>query len=579
MKEFSISVFIFLFSLSLFGQNPPLLNLKYEQNYTPTYSEVIEMYRLFDSKYDNAKLIEKGPTDVGKPLHTFVINSEKEFDPKKLREQGKAVLLIENGIHPGEPAGIDASLQFADDILRNKNGMAALLKKTVVVIIPAYNIGGLLNRSAYNRANQTTPYETGFRGNAANYDLNRDFTKCDSENAKSFTKIFQEWNPDIFLDTHTTNGSDHKYSVTLIAPQPDMFPPSQAKFLRDKMLPKLYSNMKGGDYELIPYVLWMGRNPQKGIVMGQFGGRYSSGFANLFNSYGMMTENHIYKPYPDRVKSCYQFICTLAKFTSESADAIIQSRKKGFEELISIKQYPLNSELDTTKFSKIEFKGYKADNNQISKVTGLKHFDYDRSQPFIDSIPVYSSYKATEWVDVPKYYILPQAYKRVIKRLVLNKIEFTTFKNDTTIEVKVDYIDQFSNAGQPSNGHYFHSKVTTRSETQQVKYYAGDLIIPVQQKGIKYLIEMLEPKAKDSFFRWNFFDNILDRREYFSSYGFEENALKYLNEHPRFNKQFQEKRKTDKEFANNHRAQLAYIYYNTEWAEKTYKRYPVAKVF
>jgi len=228
------------------------------------------------------------------------------------------------------------------------------------------------------------------------------------------------------------------------------------------------------------------------------------------------------------------------------------------------------------KISKIDM---EEANNQISKVTGLKHFDYDRSQPFIDSIPFYSSYKVTEWVDVPKYYILPQAYKRVIKRLILNKIEFATFKNDTIIEVKVDYIDQFSNAGQPSNGHYFHSKVITRNETQQVKYYAGDLIIPVQQKGIKYLIEMLEPKAKDSFFRWNFFDNILDRREYFSSYGFEENALKYLNEHPRFNKQFQEKRKTDKEFANNHRAQLSYIYYNTEWAEKTYKRYPVAKVF
>lgn len=90
---------------------------------------------------------------------------------------------------------------------------------------------------------------------------------------------------------------------------------------------------------------------------------------------------------------------------------------------------------------------------------------------------------------------------------------------------------------------------------------------------------MFEPKATDSFFRWNFFDNVLDQREYFSSYGFEANALKYLNEHPEFKVKFDEKRKTDTEFAKNHRAQLAYIYNNTEWLEKTWKRYPVGKIF
>ena len=233
MIRFKSTLILFFIIYTVTAQNS-LINLKYEQNYTPTYSEVIEMYQLLGSKYENAKLVENGLTDVGKPLHTFIINSENEFDPVKIKAQGKAVLLINNGIHPGEPAGIDASLQFADDILRNKNGIASLLKNTVIVIIPAYNIGGLLNRSAYNRSGQTTPYETGFRGNAANLDLNRDFVKCDSENAKSFAKIFQEWDPDIFLDTHTTNGSDHQYSITLIAPQPDMFPQTQEKFLREK---------------------------------------------------------------------------------------------------------------------------------------------------------------------------------------------------------------------------------------------------------------------------------------------------------------------------------------------------------
>jgi hypothetical protein len=71
MKRIDISLFILLFSLSVFAQNPPLLHLKYEQNYTPTYSEVVEMYQLLDSKYENAKLVKNGLTDCGKPLHTI----------------------------------------------------------------------------------------------------------------------------------------------------------------------------------------------------------------------------------------------------------------------------------------------------------------------------------------------------------------------------------------------------------------------------------------------------------------------------------------------------------------------------
>ena len=577
-KKTALVLVLCAVNLFLFAQKP-LLNLKYEQNYTPTYDEIIEMYELLDAKYKNATLVENGYTDVGKPLHTFIINNEPEFNPETIKAQGKSVLLINNGIHPGEPCGIDASLEFADNILRNANNLAELLENTVIVIVPAYNIGGLLNRSAYNRSGQTTPYETGFRGNAGNLDLNRDFAKCDSENARNFNRLFTKWDPDVFLDTHTTNGSEHQYSVTLIAPSPDMFPPSQENFIREKLLPGLYSNMKKGEYELIPYVSWMYPDPKKGIMMTQETSRYSSGYASLFNCYGMMTENHVYKDYTDRVKSCYQFIEVLAKFTSANSEEIVESRNAGRKESMTAETYPINFSLDTTQFQLLEFKGYEVDNNQISPVTGLPRFGYDKTQPYTEEIPFFDVYNPTEEIKIPEYYILPQTWNRVIERLELNGIDFTRLPNDTTMAVEVYYIDEYSNAGRLNNGHYFHDKVSTTSEVQNIKYYAGDLVIPVRQKKIKYLLEQLEPKARDSFFRWNFFDQILDEREYFSSYGFEENALKYLNEHQEFKKKFEEKRQTDPEFAKNHRAQLSYIYYNSEWAEKTYKRYPVARIY
>ena len=561
------------------AQNQPLLHLKYEENYTPTYEEVIEMYGLLDKTYENAKLVEQGKTDVGKPLHLFIINNEAEFNPVKIRKQDKSVLLINNGIHPGEPEGIDASLQFADDILRNKNGMQKWLDNTVIIIIPVYNIGGDLNRSAYNRSNQTTPYETGFRGNARNLDLNRDFSKCDSENARSINKIFNEWNPDVFLDTHTTNGSDHQYSITWVTPFPDYFPPTQEKFLREKMIPQVFEMMDKGEYKLIPYVDWIFNDPLKGIQIFPDAPRYSSGYASLFNSYGMMTENHVYKDFSDRVKSVYQFMTVLAEFTSKNHKEIIQSRQKGLQETLALEKYPIDYEIDTTKYRMIDFDGYEVSDSIIDKVTGLPRFGYDRSKPFSAKIRYYDEYNISEEIKVPEYYILPQSWREVIERLQLNGVEMVPLKKDTIMQVEVDYIEEFTSPKQPYNGHYFHDKVSTRSEMQDIQYYAGDLVIPVRQNKMKYILEMLEPKAMDSFFRWNFFDSVLDQREYFSSYGFEENALKYLNEHPDFKKQLEEKRASDPEFAKNHRAQLAFIYNNTEWAEKTFKRYPVTKIF
>jgi len=566
-------------NLVLSAQNQPLLDLKYEQNYTPTYDEVIEMYQTLDAHYENTRLIEKGHTDCGKPLHIFVINDSPEFDPQKIREAGKSVLLINNGIHPGEPAGIDASLQFADDLLRDKKTAQQLLQKTAIVIVTVYNIGGHLHRSAFNRANQTTPIETGFRGNAANLDLNRDFTKCDSENAKSFTRIFHEWNPEVFLDTHTTNGSDHQYSITLVGPQPDRFPPTQEKFIREKMLPSLYKEMSNGEYEMIPYVNWVHNDPKLGIQMMEEFPRYSSGFAGLFHSYGMMTENHVYKNYADRVKSCNQFIWKLTEFTAENSEEIISTRKQGVAESVDAEKYPLSYEPDTTQFSEMEFKGYEVDEKQISKITRLERFGYDRNKPYTAKIKFFDVYNPAETINVPEYYILPQAWNEVAERMELNSVEFYRLKTDTTLEVQLDYIENFSSPERPYNGHYFHSKVETRSEVQIIRYFAGDYIIPTRQDKIRYIIEMLEPKAADSFFRWNFFDSILDNREYFSSYGFEENALKYLEEHPEFKKEFQKKQRTDVEFAKNHRNQLAWIYDNTEWSEETARRYPVGRIF
>ena len=144
-----------------------------------------------DAYFETIHMQEMGLTDSGKPLHIIIYSSDKDFS----FTSDKTKILINNGIHPGEPDGIDASMSLIRDLALNKIKTS---RNTQIIVIPVYNIGGMLNRNSSSRANQNGPEAYGFRGNARNFDLNRDFIKSDTRNAKSFQQIFHLIQPDIF---------------------------------------------------------------------------------------------------------------------------------------------------------------------------------------------------------------------------------------------------------------------------------------------------------------------------------------------------------------------------------------------
>lgn len=554
-----------------------LLNLKYEEDYTPTYYEIIEMYSLLSETYPIAELREYGLTDSGKPLHLFIIDKDRDFNPEDARLKDKQIVLINNGIHPGEPCGIDASLKYADDLLRNLDGMQSLLDNTIVCIVPVYNVGGCLYRSHFHRTNQPGPYESGYRGNSKNLDLNRDFVKMDTENAKSFANIFRTWRPHVFLDTHTTNGSDHQYCITIIPSQHNSMQQDLGDFFSQEMIPELYEKMKSTPYELIPYVMYTNRNPESGITNYVQSPKYSTGYAQLFNSLSFMTENHCYKPYPDRVKSAYHFITSLLDYTSENGDIIREKRELADEKIKTQKIFPLSYEVDTSKFEMIEFKGY---GRGISKglLTDEEFPDYDHAKPFTKMVPYYDNFKHVITVQKPAYYVLPQAWSEVVERLKINKVKMYRLNKDIKLPVNAYYIENHKWANRVDNGHHYHSEFDTRVEGIEIDYYVGDYIIPVNQDCNQLIVNQLEPLGTDSYFRWNFFDNIFENREWFYPHPvLEAKMVAYLEKHPEFRKDLDQAIADNPEMSNSRFAQMRFIYENV-WANKWVNRYPVTRI-
>lgn len=544
------------------------------QNQTPTYAEIRDFYRNLDLTYDIVNTEDFGMTDSGHPLQIVVIDKDRMVSPKQIREAGKAILFINNGIHPGEPDGIDATMLLAREITE-KN--PAWLNKISLVIIPVYNIDGCINRSGTSRANQNGPEAYGFRANAKNLDLNRDFIKCDSKNALSFNEFFNLWDPDVMIDTHTSNGADYQYTMTLISTQKDKLHPLLGTFMSKKMLPSLYAKMDEKGWEMIPYVN-SESIPDKGIYGFMDSPRYSSGYAGLHHTISFMPETHMLKPYRDRVLSTKAFIESTIEFLDQNAKELLQIRKEVFNLVKTQDKFHLTYSLDKKKPDSLTFKGYTA----AYKPSEVSHHDrlyYDRSKPWQKKIPYYDHFDPALTVTKPKAYLIPQAYDQVLRRLHLNGVKTETIKADTVLDVEVYKIEKYETTKTPYEGHYLHHQTEILVSKKKVQFYKGDYIIFTDQKANRYLVEVLEPQAPDSYFNWNFFDGILSQKEYFSDYVFEDLAAQILSDSPTVQAELDKKRTENQKFAQSAAQQLDFVYRSSPYYEPTHMVYPVMRLY
>jgi hypothetical protein len=571
MKTFLLAVSAcFAFGIARAQLTP--FELSKDKNYTATYPEVISYYKKLAQANPQMKLINYGMTDIGKPLTLVVLSRDKVFDPAMIRKQNKRVLLINNGIHPGEPEGIDASMMLARDLLK-KN---ALPKNVVICMVALYNIDGSLNRGK-SRINQNGPGSYGFRGNSRNLDLNRDFIKADSRNTIALETIINTWNPEIFLDNHTSNGADYQYVMTLIETQKDKQNPILADYTSKTLSPELYKRMKASGFEMTPYVESEDESPDNGIVSFLETPRFATGYTSQHNIISYITETHMLKEFSKRVWATYYFMQALIDINERDAQKIGEVKAKADEQVKNQKTFALAWELDQNNVDSITFKGYAA-MHKTSEVSGFERLYYARSKPYTKTIKYYDNYVVSATADKPVAYIIPQAWGKIIDLYKLNKVAMRPLAHDTTIDVEMYYIADYKTGTRPYEGHYLHTGVKLTPANMKVKFFEGDYVVYTNQHLNRFIVETLEPQGVDSYFAWNFFDSILGSKEGYSHYVYEDIAAEQLKKDPALRQKLDEEKAKDPALAKSGSAQLNFVYRNSPYFEKTYLRYPVARL-
>jgi hypothetical protein len=540
-------------------------------NQTATYKEVISFYEELAAGFSNIEIEKIGLTDSGKPLHLISFSKSKINwnDPN----EDKIKILINNGIHPGESDGIDASMMLLRDLA---TGAISAPDNLIFSAIAVYNVGGSINRNTSTRTNQNGPESYGFRGNARNYDLNRDFIKADSRNVLAFYKVYHKINPDIFIDNHVSNGADYQYTITHLFTQHNKLSGAAGTYLHTKLQPELETRLAKRNLPITPYVNVYNSSPEKGFSQFMDYPRYSTGYTSLWNTLGMMVETHMLKPYNDRVLGTKAIMEEIISIGSENVLEIKKARADSSKSFINADQYALNYELNSAKADTLSFLGYKAVFHE-NELTGNTLMTYDRSQPFNKKTIFRNYFKATDSVLIPDYYIIPQSQWKIIELMSHNNIQMKLLNNDTTLIVSKYRIKSYKTAKSAYEGHYPHDAVVVEEKVEELGFRENDVLIPTRQPGIRYIMETLEPCGQDSFFKWNYFDSILQQKEGFSSYVYESTASEFLNKNKKLKREFDSIKISNKKFRDSNYQQLDWIHKRSPNYETAHLTYPIYK--
>jgi hypothetical protein len=548
---------------------------KGNKNQTTTWAECIAWYEALARQYPSVLSFGVvGTSDAGVPIHAGVVSADGVFDRARLKRAGRPVFFNNNGIHPGEPEGVDGCMALVRDFCVDPARLAAL-GDTVFLFVPLYNVDGSLNRADTSRVNQDGPEQFGFRGNSRHLDLNRDFAKCDTLTARVFNQLFTAWDPDVMVDTHTSNGADYPYTMTLIHTQADKLGGGLGEFLSGTMLPAMFGEMARRGWPTCPYVNPVKDSPDHGIAEFLETPRFSTGYAALHHTIGFMPETHMLKPFADRYESMRALVDTALAFTVAHAGQIQALRRAAKEEGKARREWPVHWSMDASKPSNFRFKGYAAKYSP-SLLGDYTRLSYDRSAPWESDIAYYNRFPADVTVKAPRAYVIPQAWREAIERLEWNGVQMTRLAADETMDVDYYQVKSVVSRANAYEGHMFHDQVELERRTGTVSLRAGDYVVALDQDNARYAVEMLEPQGHDSFFRWGFFNSVLEKKEAYSDYVFEDHALELLHDEPELKTKFEAWKGANAALLSDQGAVLDFIFANCRrYREPEWNRYPV----
>lgn len=548
---------------------------------TPTLDETFAYCRRLAAASRQIRLVEFGRSGQGRPLVLVVAASGDAFTAEAAHRAGKVIILVQANIHAGETDGKDAGLALLRDITITKT-RRALLDRVTLLFIPVYNADGHERRSPFNRINQNGPAEMGWRANATNLNLNRDYMKADAPETRAWLRLWNEWQPDLFVDCHVTDGADFRYNVTYQYEQHQNVAEPLLGWMRSAFDGRIVPAAERAGNLLAPYLtLRDSRDPLKGIEGFIETPRFSTGYTPLRNRPGLLIETHMLKDYRTRVRGTYDLLVATLEEVDRDAEGLRRVLRQTDEATTAegrsynpARQVPLRLEF-TEKSEPFKFKGveYRLEHSDVSGGERIVYGD----RPIDLTVPYFNEARVTASVAPPLYYVIPPQWADVISVLAAHGLQLKRLAQSLTLEVE-SY--RFSDVKwSPSS---FEGRVTVMQKHETVRerrtYPAGSVVVPMAQPSARVALHLLEPDSPDSLVAWGFFNAIFEQKEYAEPYVLEQLAREMMAKDESLRREFERRLASDSQFAKNPRARLNFFYDRSPYHDAQLNLYPIGRI-
>jgi len=548
---------------------------------TPRYAQTIEYFKNLAAASSWITCTPFGKSPQGRDLPLVILDKDGLKSPAEIRKSGKLILLIQACIHAGESEGKDAGMMLFRDIAMNHK-YTGLLDHVSVLFIPIFNVDGHERFGPYNRINQNGPKEMGWRVTATDLNLNRDYLKADTPEIQAWLRMFNDWSPDFFIDSHTTDGADYQYVLTYLIEIYGTMGKDLTGWSKQVFTPQLEKQLLDKNIPVFPYITFRDwTNLRSGLIIKPAPPMLSQGYTALRNRPGLLIETHMLKPYRQRVEATYECMLTVLRILDREYATLRKLIAESDAETSSLafrqQPFPLQFRILENDSVMVDFKGKEYETVK-SDITGQSYNRY-LDKPANFRIPSFTNNQPSVTVKLPEAYIIPAEWETVIDRLALHGVKMVRMKKDETLTVNTYKIKNPQWQVNPFEGRHPIINFETEEIIEEQTFPAQSVLVPMDQPAAKIIAHCLEPEGNGSFLYWGFFDAIFEQKEYTENYVIEPILAKMVRDDPKLKEEFEQKMATDSAFAKNPSRILNWFFMKTPYFDQRKNIYPVGKVY
>ena len=478
------------------------LTVAERSGYTATSqsAEVVDYLHLLADRAPHIHCFDIGTTMEGRPLTAVVAAQPPVSDFAAPPRDARLRVLLLGNIHSGECDGKEALLMLLRELAAQPNH--PWLQQMVLVCIPNYNADANDRMNKDNRPGQVGPANgMGERANEQGYDLNRDFIKLEALETQALVRAVNSWDPHVFFDLHTTNGSRHRYPLTYDVPHHPASPLAVRQFLRDALLPAVTQRLEEqgigtfyyGNFNR-DYTQWetYGDEP-----------RYSIEYMGMRGRLAILVESYAYVSYEERIVASREFVRQCLDYLAPRAAEIqtllasSDARDASASAPLPWDSVPLQTEVKPLA-DPVTVRGYRRQQDEDGRWQNT-----DEPQDY--QVAFLTDYQPTQSVHRPYAYVLPANATAIIDRLRQHGIQLGHLSRDLPVEIESLAIESVERASRAYQGHRA-TRVVVRPASDQRTVPQGSWVALTDQPLGVLLTYLLEPESTDGFVNWDLWE-------------------------------------------------------------------------